>query len=99
MWFDKKKEWVTINLIGVEDAKSPRRPTQGHPVRLYGYRDGDLARRLVGVEVPCELATEVVMGYNQMTPPRSFGDIEVEDQRWFFVGPIGENEALFHPGG
>jgi hypothetical protein len=91
------KDPILIQLIGVEDSKSPRRKGEkAHPVRLYGHRVDDAAQRIVGVEVPVAIGTEVVVLFQEA---KTFPVIEVPDKSWFYVGVIGENEALFQNGG
>lgn len=84
---------ITIKLLGIEHSKSPRRAHEpNHPVRLYGHRVTDVAGRLVGVEVTCDVGVDVVTYFNVN---HEFPEIEVSNKKWFYVGVIGENEALF----
>jgi hypothetical protein len=91
------KNPMLIQLIGVENSKSPRREGQRNaPVRLYGHRVSDVAQRLVGVEVQCSVGTEVLVLFQEA---KAFPQIEVPGNSWFFVGKVGENEALYLPEG
>lgn len=84
---------ILIQIIGVEHSKSPRRAgTPNHPVRLYGHRETDAAKRLVGVEVPCTIGSSMVTYF---TEHNEFPVVEVGNKKWFFVGVIGADEALF----
>ena len=87
---------VLIQIVGVENSKSPRREGANHPVRLYGHRVVDGAKRLVGVEVPCAVGSSVV---SYFTEHGEFPTVEVGNKKWFFVGIIGKDEALFRQEG
>jgi hypothetical protein len=86
---------VLIQMIGVEAAKSPRRTERSHPVRLYGHRVNDVAKRLVGVEVPVTIGTEILIEFNKT---KEFPIIEVPHKSWFYVGRLGTDEALIQSG-
>lgn len=87
---------VIVKVIGVESNKSPRRNEPNHPVRIYGHRATDAAKRLVGVEVSCRIGTEMV---SYFTDHGEFPTIEVGNKKWFFVAILGKDEALFEQGG
>jgi hypothetical protein len=86
---------VTIKVVGVENPKNPRRNGPSHPVRLYGHRENDAAKRLVGVEVPVNLGTAMVKEFQDL---KEFPDIEVSNKKWFYVAIVGPNEMLAQQG-
>lgn len=87
---------VIVKVIGVENSKSPRRDTPNHPVRIYGHRVVDAAKRLIGVEVPCRIGSDVVSYFSDHG---EFPEIEVSNKHWFYVAVLGKDEALFEQGG
>ncbi len=96
IWPGSLKDPVTIQLCGVEMHTSPRRKgNKAHPVRVYGHRLNDAARRLVGVEVPVAIGSEILVHFNV---EKTFPEIEVESKHWFYVASVGEGEAIFQTG-
>lgn len=93
MWLEPPiEDPISIQIVGVEHSKSPRRTSPGHPVRLYGHREADVAKRLVGVEVACTIGTTIV---NYFTEHNEFPMIEVSNKKWFYVAVLGKDEGLF----
>lgn len=95
-WIEPKIENpITLKVVGVENPKNPRRKAPNHPVRLYGHRENDAAKRLVGVEVPVNVGTALVKEYRDAS---EFPDIEIANSAWFYVAVVGPDEMLAQPG-
>jgi len=87
--------FTTIQLTGLDDVA--KRQWDGH-VRLYGYREVDAAKRVIGIAVREPEARDVM---DQARYIGTMPKIEVDDRFWFYVAVIGDAvwEQGKEPGG
>lgn len=84
---------TTIKLVGIEELDSIRRLSILHAMdslRFYGYRESDVAQRMVAIELPMKEAAEV------MREAEVLGDfpvVEIEDKYWTYVSHMGAGQA------